>query len=216
MCDYYCEEGMKEYVFKDSPRGKYIMVSGDRLRGLKVNYDHFGFFSYTGSVGCVTSRERGLYRHRTAEADLSYRVLQKAPEPYVEELTCTDIRDGLHLLHQIKMGTIRPYDSYEHDQIASPARETREMLEQLKLVWLNWWYTRTARTPWPTKVLATKKSKVPQPKRLSPKLDRMFRCQAPGCGAVHHGSELTRNRGILLACPEPGCGAAVKPLGDQK
>jgi len=201
--------------------GPYINANfNDRLEGLLVDLDHeVRAASYNGWLDGHYHREQGWYRHGTAQANLiqKNRFGKGTAEELWIELRCTRVRDGVYLLHAIKTGRIRPYDSYEHGQVASPARETREMLRQLKEVWLNWWHTRMARTSRPAKTMAVKADKPKKTKWLSPRLDRMFRCQAPRCGAVHHGSKLGRNVfWFLLACPEPGCGAAVKPVNEQK
>jgi len=195
-----------KYILTDD-RGPYYSVGeNENLQGVVFDLADFEFCHFQGYLESA-DREVGLYRSRTgvSEARLSYaqRYKDKPAEPWVD-ISTTDARDGVLLLHELREGTINPVASY-----AKPQADTPEICLWRRLV-LAIWPERPAKYP------RKKRTTFRRTKKLSPKLNRMFRCQVPDCGAVHHGSELTRNCGILLACPEPGCLGAVKPMSDDK
>ncbi|MCX6809270.1 MAG: hypothetical protein NTZ65_00730 [Candidatus Berkelbacteria bacterium] len=116
-------------------RGAYVdtSVNNEQLIGLQVDLADFGFFSFAGYITERTRREHGVYKHQSATGE----VTEKVQGQWLN-INTPNLREGLHLMAEIKAGRIRPAVSYERPQIESPAKEFREMLGDLGLVFRNW------------------------------------------------------------------------------
>ena len=133
-------ESWEEYFFAISP-GKSLGLSRQTGRWYccltltekevpEVLADVVDEISLIEEIPTKPHRERGIYRHRTAQAEVSDRPTGAARfRVHITGKTLADIRE---LSHKIKAGLIRPDESYEGTQTGMSRKELEQKLHELE------------------------------------------------------------------------------------
>ncbi|MBP9771359.1 MAG: hypothetical protein KBD16_00325 [Candidatus Pacebacteria bacterium] len=77
----------------------------------------------------ASHRETGVYRHETAKAELDTRPASRGQREYRVEIRGTKVADVFELLRRIRIGTIRPEQSFEGPQGGLSRQELEERLQ---------------------------------------------------------------------------------------
>ena len=102
----------------------------EELRGLVEEISWYEQIPQTGR------REAGIYRHKSAECDLTPEDRssnKRENRIYILKLRAKTLEDAHELMHMIKTGTIRPSESYEGDQQGLSRAELESELKRAQI-----------------------------------------------------------------------------------
>lgn len=87
--------------------------------------------SFHGYLKAGIRREMGIYRHESAEAEIDAESAGGKPM-YVVRIKAKRMENLLELFHKIKIGSIRPEESYEGQQNGMSRAELEAELERMR------------------------------------------------------------------------------------
>ncbi|MDO8469583.1 MAG: hypothetical protein Q7S84_01000 [bacterium] len=88
-------------------------------------------FSLHETVVKTGTREAGIYKHETAEAEVEFSQYDARRESYIVKITGEKMGDVRELFHKIKAGSVRPDESYEGEQLGLSRKELEVVLERV-------------------------------------------------------------------------------------
>ena len=118
-------------LYKDDGRLYAILGQLDRSRVSDELEQYVDEFSFYGSLPGTPARETGVYTYESATAELEQDNLAKV-FAYRVKISAKKLEDIRTLLHQIKVGSIRPDESYEGPQGGMSRAELEAELERTR------------------------------------------------------------------------------------
>ncbi|HXK31175.1 MAG TPA: hypothetical protein VJZ94_00270 [Candidatus Paceibacterota bacterium] len=89
--------------------------------------------SFKEGIPYSPSRETGIYLHKDARAEITFGVASKdLPRMLMVHIAGKDLKNIRELFHQIRVGSIRPEESYEGEQSGKSRKELEAELARLK------------------------------------------------------------------------------------